>query len=1099
MDSQSPTDPGLGRTLHPVDQDETVRSEPPRTSRPPDFADLPVVDPECYAVGEQIARGGMGRIFRARDRRLGRPVAIKELLGPGRLIAARFEREARVTARLQHPAIVPIYEAGRWPTGEPFFAMKMIRGRSLRTVIRETPDPRARLGLLSHIVNVADALAYAHSEGIVHRDLKPENILVGPFGETVIIDWGLAKDLRSEEPDSDEELDAAPYSAESISQTGAVLGTPATMPPEQAAGEPVDERADVYALGAVLYHLLAGRRPFRGTAQEVLEMVQAEPPPRLESIAPDVPPDLIAIVDKAMSRDPNQRYPSARELAAELKRFQSGQLVDAHSYTAWQLLKRWLSRFRAAVAVGATALVVVVAVAVYGFVRTVNARERAVARADELTVAQARSWLDRDPTRTITLLADLSPNSSQWSRARVIAADAQSRGMARVFEGHTGRVTSVDVSPDGRHTVSASADHTVRVWDLASGESRKLTGHGDYVTDVRFIGNQVAASASHDHTVRIWHLDDPSRDQVLRGHRDAVLTLDVSPDGLRLASGSRDQRVGLFDLETGRVDFFEGHAGAINDVTFSPDGDELASAGEDGTVRIWDLATGSSRVFRGHRDGVLRVAFSPDGTRIASGSEDHGVRIWDRLTGKGFSLESHQGRVVDVLFTRDGEEVISGSEDGTIRFGNVETRERRVLTGHGRGISRLVLSPDGRTLASASSDSTVRLWDVATGLSRVFRGPELWIYDVAFSPDGRSLVSVGGDRMVRVYTVRRGSDRTLEGHEGWVTQLAFWEGGQTLISVGDDRAVRLWTVPEGQNRAVRKLDGTITALSADGRSILASSFDGTLRLYRFRMDTTHDSQPLRDHSSQVLTASFSANGDRLAAVSTDGSVRVWDAETLESEELPLQLQTAMSATFLADGDTLAVSSAADIVTYDLRSAHQQVLRGGGHLVSRLVPHPHSRVLAAVGTDPAIRIWDVETGTARALTGHESSVKHVAFSPDGASLASASADRSVRVWDLKTGEGRVLDGHTDMVWFVAFSPDGRSLASGSSDHSVRLWDLATGEGRALLGHDERVWYLAFSPDGSYLASASKDHTVRLWSDNLPHSPNQLRRVLTSAVR
>ncbi len=225
-------------------------------------APLPLVSPASYAIDGELARGGLGRILRGRDRRLDRPVAIKEALHDSGDARARFLREVAVTARLQHPGIVPVYEAGCWPGGEPFYAMKLISGCSLKEAISEKKTLNERLALLPNVIAVAEAVAYAHSAGVIHRDLKPANVLVGPFGETVVIDWGVARDV-AESPQGPASQDTLlpgsqpPERAHALTQTGAILGTPAYMPPEQAAGSPVDMRADVYAIGAMLYHVSA--------------------------------------------------------------------------------------------------------------------------------------------------------------------------------------------------------------------------------------------------------------------------------------------------------------------------------------------------------------------------------------------------------------------------------------------------------------------------------------------------------------------------------------------------------------------------------------------------------------------------------------------------------------------------------------------------------------------------------------------------------------------------------------------------------------------------------------------------------------------------
>jgi len=359
---------------HKISTDDTLAvsdSSEPFGQTMPAFAPDPLpsttfprVERKQYEIGAELARGGMGRILHARDRRLGRPVVVKELLAQNPRAAARFVREAALTARLQHPGIVPIYEAGTWEDGAPFYAMKLVEGRSLGETISDAASLRDRLALLPNMVAAADALAYAHSRRVIHRDLKPANVIVGAYGETVVIDWGLGKDLTVE-ADEDPLLATSTEGDESLTVVGSAMGTPAYMPPEQARGLDVDETADVYALGAMLYHLLSGQRPYTGTqaksADAALAAVAAAPPKPLAVLAPDAPPDLLAIVDKAMARKRIQRYQTAGELAEDLKRYATGQLVGAHRYSMWDLLRRWVGRHRTSMVVAVAAAVALIA------------------------------------------------------------------------------------------------------------------------------------------------------------------------------------------------------------------------------------------------------------------------------------------------------------------------------------------------------------------------------------------------------------------------------------------------------------------------------------------------------------------------------------------------------------------------------------------------------------------------------------------------------------------------------------------------------------------------------------------------------------------
>lgn len=703
---------------------------------------LPVIERRSYEVAGEVGRGGIGRVLRACDMRLNRPVAIKELLGSaGDVAEERFIREALLTARLQHPSIVPLYEAGRWPSGAPFYAMKLVTGRSLEDVIAESRTLEQRLALLPHVLAATEAMAYAHSEQIIHRDLKPANVLVGAFGETVVIDWGLAKDLALPEvetpPQEEPAVMVAPVTprpsrrtgpgttppAEALTLHGTVMGTPAYMPREQARGSNVDERADVYALGAILYHLLAGACPYEGeTSVEILRQVQAGPPEPLATRQPGIPEDLLTIVNKAMARSRAGRYPSARELAEDLRRFQTGQIVGAHRYSRGELLRRFGRRYRAALSVGAAAILVLAitgAVSVRRImVESSRAREkqaiaeaaehRAVERADDLTLVQARAAVQRNPNQTIAWLKSLSPSFQRWPAARLIAADARAQGIATVLRGHTGVINGMSFSPDGKLLVTASDDHSVRLWDPAA----------------------------------------PASSRVFAGHTDEVWAATFSPDGSLLVTGSKDRSIRIWDMKTGESRALVGHPAPITELAFAGP-DRIASSSDDGTARLWDVKTG----LRGHEGTVISAAFSPDGKTVASGSGDHTLRIWDLATGENRRVDAGGGGISQIVFSADGRTLFTcDSFDASVRLWDVATLTNRTrLRGHQGIVVRLSLSPDERRLVSASTDSTLRLWDLASGESRILRGHTNQVSDVAFSADGTQIVSSSWDGTVRVW------------------------------------------------------------------------------------------------------------------------------------------------------------------------------------------------------------------------------------------------------------------------------------------------------------------------------------------------------------
>ncbi|MBX2810395.1 MAG: serine/threonine protein kinase, partial [Myxococcales bacterium] len=300
-------------------------------------------DPDSinYQIESEYGRGGLGRVLAARDLRLGRVVAIKEMLHDHPELRKRFAQEALITAQLEHPSIVPVYDVGVWSGGKPYYTMKLVHGRSLNQLVCERRSLDERLPLLTNMLMVADAVAYAHSKQVIHRDLKPDNVIMGDYGESVVIDWGLAKHLQSH---NEIEMPMTSTDNGALTQQGTVLGTPVYMPPEQARGEEVDQRADVYALGAMLYYLLSGEPPYSGeSSKDILHKVETQSPAPLDTFV-SVKSDLVTVINKAMAREPADRYADAKELRDELQRYQDGQLVRAHRYPLHQQLWRKLRR-----------------------------------------------------------------------------------------------------------------------------------------------------------------------------------------------------------------------------------------------------------------------------------------------------------------------------------------------------------------------------------------------------------------------------------------------------------------------------------------------------------------------------------------------------------------------------------------------------------------------------------------------------------------------------------------------------------------------------------------------------------------------------------
>ncbi|MDI3285003.1 protein kinase [Polyangium sp. 15x6] len=1129
-------DPAEGRGVRPGALGEATLPAPPmdsliaRTGRDdgedenaPESAAarrIRVVDRETYAVESEVAKGGIGRILRAHDTHLDRPVALKELITRDPQAEERFIREARITARLQHPSIVPLYEAGVWPSGEPFFAMKLVSGRSLDHFIEEATTLDQRLALLPHVLAVAEAMAYAHNERIIHRDLKPQNILLGPFGETVVIDWGLAKDLDEESPaPPSSKLPpkrlSSPSSSGSMALTvlGVVMGTPGYMPPEQAAGRSVDERADVYAIGAILYHLLAGKPSYEGKyPMDIVRRVLREPPAPIEELQPGVPRDLVTIVQKAMARSKADRYRTAGELAADLRCFQTGQIVQAHHYSARERIRRFGRRHRATLLMtfaAALALAVTGALAVGRVLdardearrerdRAAEAERRESERADTLTLVEARAAASRDPLAALAWLKTLSASFRGHRRERLVAADAISRGVPLLLRGHMAGINRAAFSPDGRFVATASDDRTLRLWDVATAKARVLEGHTDEVWDAAFSPDgSWLASRSKDTTIRLWSMQT-SETTVLAGHAAPLGAIQFFPDGQRLASRARDGSVCVWDLAARECKRAWSAGGTERHLAISPDGHTLAFVGA-GSLVLYDADTGSERRFEGEAQETEAIAFSPDGALVATGDRKGDVRLWDVSTGQSKRLEGHTAMVRGLVFLPDGSRFVSAGKDRAVRIWDVRTGEARVLKGHEGTIYTLALSPDGKHLLTGSADQTARLWDVASGTSRVFRGPNDSLSDVDFSRDGEGALVASYDNSLRVYSLEALRDRVVAVHEHEAGVIAVSPDGTCVASGSADGAV-VWTnLADGTTRTLGNHAGEVrgVAFSRDGAAIASAGADGRVRVF----STQGAALSFEAHTGAANVVLFSPDGARIVSAGEDGAIRSFPTKGGEGQVLARHSAATTALAFSPDGARLAYSFGdGRVVLREFVTGRETILAGHRDAAHVLVFSPDGGLLASGGMDHSVRLWDVTTGAARhVIDAAGTGLTRLVFFPDGKRFATLGGEANVKLWSAV--DGRLLDvlrGYRGVVAGLDVSPEGSRLATAGADGIVRLWDLEAGESRLLEGHEGNVFAVTFAEGGRSLVTAGKDRTVRRWMDDLPMEAASIRAFVEAAT-
>jgi WD40 repeat protein/Flp pilus assembly protein TadD/tRNA A-37 threonylcarbamoyl transferase component Bud32 len=1009
-----------------------------------------------YAIESVLGRGGMGVVYKARHLALKRTVAIKMMLAgnhAGELDRTRFKAEAEAVARLQHPNIVQVHEVGEHQ-GCPYCALEFVVGGSLDRKLAGNPLPAEQAVALAELL--ARAMEVAHQARVIHRDLKPANVLLSADGTPKITDFGLAK-----------KLDEA-----SQTQTGAVMGTPSYMAPEQAVGsKEIGPAVDVYALGAILYEILTGRPPFKAAnAYDTILQIMADEPVPPTRLNPKVPRDLETVCLKCLHKEPQRRYASAAALGDDLRRLREGEPIQARPVGRVERAIKWVRRNPVVAAL--LALVVIVAAVGFGafWVKYLEAQDKAeIARAkteyaeEQAGVARTRQGEAEKALKEKDRALDLA-NDQLAANALILAKLSWDTGAVGAARGQ------LDSVPEKPHRLRNFEWHFLR--RQYEGGLFSLPGHTGPHVAFNPDGTRLT-TVSYDRWLRVWNARNGAleRECKLNG-TDRIWTAVFSPDGTQLATTSKNNLAQTWNARTGALAFaFEDPAektlGAGLSSTrpaFSPDSTRLAVPGLDGKVRLWDTRTGAlSLELKGHAGRVAVVAFSPDGARLATGSfdklvvgkdyridatlVDRAIRIWDSRSGMLVRETRGESMTTDLAFSPDGERVAAcGGGKARLLNANTGTLEREFEV-PSSVIVRVAFSPDGTRLLGGAANGTGRLWDVVTGaLALELKGHVLQVISTAYSPDGALLVTGSADGTVRVWDVRSDVPAAkLAPHDAPLVAAAFGPDGAYLASVGHDGMPRIWDSRTG--KLVKEL--------ARGRGALT-------------------------------TVAYSPDGTHLAAAGMDRVIRLWDVRSgTVVRELDCRPSNIRTLAFSPDGIHLAAAlfQSKTAWVWDTRSG-KRVLELKGHtaLVSAFAYSRDGTRLATASFDNTARVWDARTGTlVSEFKGHTSMVLDVAFSPDGTRLATASADQTARLWDAGTGKEMIsLKSFSHAVQRVAFSPDGTRLATTSADRMLRLWDTRMGalalEVKCQITSSSHC--LAFSPDGTRLATVADGRVLLL---------------------
>ncbi|HTL56275.1 MAG TPA: protein kinase [Candidatus Limnocylindrales bacterium] len=1064
-----------------------------------------------YELLEEIAHGGMGIVYRARDTALNRVVALKLMLAgqfAGAREVKRFRAEAEAAARLDHPNIVPIYEVGE-QDGRPFFSMKFMDGGTLTERLSTGGSPIDLRQAAVLLAKIARAVHHAHQRAVLHRDLKPGNILLDQQGEPHVSDFGLAKCLDS---------------TDGFTMTGAMLGSPSYMSPEQAAGhaDQLTTASDIYSLGALFYQLLTGRPPFEAaTPLATLEKVVRQEPRLPRTLRPGLDPDLETICLKCLEKEPARRFGSAEALAEDLERWLRHEPILARPAGALDRITKWTQRNP-----GTAALVTLSSLAVLGLLvgqtimslRLSRANTKAQATNERLarSVYESR-WRQADDAARADERGEAIARFSKFLRENPSDSTAAARLLSLLSTCnfpvllvppmlHETTVVALDFNRTGDRLATASSGGVARLWNVESGKLEVELKHPAELTHCVLCGqgDLRLLTLTKDAKARLWDL----------GNKQLILEAESAPldkvQWSRHVVPTRDHGRIALKLDARVLGVLDANSGAwLKPLLRMPTEISLYAMSADGRL----LAIASSSQLQLYKVGSDQPLFAPvalsatpddlqfsdDAHWLACLSHDK-IRLMNTLTG--VSEPDFNTKAVQIAFLGKSDRLIISSAYSGSPLEVIDPHTGREC-GSPFGQPEFDAQSHGPLLFSYKNTgpalpSRLALLDPANGRFQT----ELFIHGgpisaEKFSPNGRIVATASQDRTVRLWSVQMRPAEPLNLPVGSEVYEAQWSpaGDRILSSSGiSSGQVRLWDARTGATlQLLANLDGVIfwAQWAPDGKRFATAAVNGTARIW-----DAQTGQPVSGslrHESSLEHCAFSPGGEWLATAADDHTVRLWDGHSGKPIGEPLLHPNApLKISFSSDGHRLATGCIDGSICVwsvpDGRLVVGPLHHGGICWVAAFSPDDHRLVSAS--SDSTAQIWDAATGQPLLPPfRHEGPVLWASFSPDGRAIATSTEFGTTRVWDSATGQ--LLSApvrQPGKVWYVKWSSDGRFLVTTCTDGSARLWDAFTGHLVAEpLSHTAELRRADFSPDGQRLLTTGYDGTIKIWDLTLLRPP------------